>query len=285
MAQVKRETPNYLLIGIFLFFGIVSIVLGVVVADKLIYQIKGGYPLKFRFNQLDGLSLGAKVNIRSGKDIGTIESIEVDGSQLIVTAVIDKKYKINRDAVFQIYSTSFVGGKYLAVENYTGQAPFYSAGEIITGIDPFSLNSVLSSLGNMFSSASDTNEITQGLGAIFHSVNNISGQLEKILKDNNANINTTLSDIAKASVSLKAISVNLERKLNTISDKDFTKIVDDLQNSISNLNIFLEDINSPNAPLSILKDPQINHSLRTIVTNLEETTQRVKAKPSLLLKS
>ncbi|MGL4561964.1 MAG: hypothetical protein ACRCV0_06745, partial [Brevinema sp.] len=73
--------------------------------------------------------------------------------------------------------------------------------------------------------------------------------------------------------------------LNQISDTEFVSLVNNLENSISNLNLFLEDINSPNAPLSILKDPQINNSLRTIVTNLEETTKRVKAKPSLLFRS
>ncbi|MGL4562297.1 MAG: MlaD family protein [Brevinema sp.] len=284
MAQVKREQPNYLLIGGFIFLGILSIVFGVVISDKLIYKLKGGYPLHLSFNFLDGLSVGSKVNIGSGKDIGNVCSIKIEGSKLLVTVIIDKKYKINTDAIFQIYSTSLVGGKYLAVENYTGQAPYFVPEQRIVGIDPFSFNNVLSMVGNIFSSG-ESGDLTDGLGGIFKSLNQVAAQVDTLLKDNNSNINKVITNITEASVSINKLTDNLERKLNQISDTEFVSLVNNLENSISNLNLFLEDINSPNAPLSILKDPQINNSLRTIVTNLEETTKRVKAKPSLLFRS
>ncbi|MGL4393687.1 MAG: MlaD family protein [Brevinema sp.] len=284
MAQVKREQPNYLLIGAFMFLGIVSIVLGVVVSDKLIYKLKGGYPLHLSFNYIDGLSIGSKVNIGSGKDIGNVSSITIEGSKLLVTVIIDKKYKINSDAMFQIYSTSFVGGKYLAVEGYTGNAPYFEANQRIIGVDPFSLNSVISSIGGLFNSDSE-NGVAEGLGGIFGSLNKVTAQVETLMKKNDSNINAIITNVTQATASLNNVSANVERKLGKISDAEFVALVRDLENSISNLNIFLEDINSPNAPLSVLKDPQINHSIRTIVTNLEETTKRVKAKPSLLLRS
>ncbi|MGL4388723.1 MAG: MlaD family protein [Brevinema sp.] len=284
MAQVKREQPNYLLIGAFMFLGILSILIGVVVSDKLIYKLKGGYPLHLSFNFIDGLSVGSKVNIGSGKDIGNVSSIKVEGAKLLVTVIIDKKYKINNTAVFQIFSTSLVGGKYLAVEGYTGKAPYFDPNQRIIGVDPFSFNNILSMAGSLFSSGEST-DLSDGLGGIFKSLNKVSAQVDQLLQDNNSNINLVITNITEASTSLNKISANLERKLGKISDAEFVRLVDDLKHSMSNLNILLEDINSPNAPLSILKDPQINNSIRTIVTNLEETTKRVKAKPSLLLKN
>ncbi|MGL4561235.1 MAG: MlaD family protein, partial [Brevinema sp.] len=213
MAQVKREQPNYLLIGGFIFLGILSIVFGVVVSDKLIYKLKGGYPLHLSFNFLDGLSVGSKVNIGSGKDIGNISSIKIEGSKLLVTVIIDKQYKINTDAIFQIYSTSLVGGKYLAVENYTGQAPYFVPEQRIIGVDPFSFNNVLSMVGNIFSSG-ESGDLTDGLGGIFKSLNQVAAQVDTLLKDNNSNINKVITNITEASVSINKLTDNLERKLN-----------------------------------------------------------------------
>jgi len=285
MSKIERERPNYLVIGIFMFIGIITIILGVVVSDKLIYKIKGGYPLHLKFNEIDGLTIGSKINIGSGKSIGQVEEISLDGAILIVTVLIEKKYKINTDANFNIFSTSLVGGKYLAVENYTGVAPFYKSGDFIQGRDPFSINKVISLIGNIFSLSDTSNGIGGDIGGIFSSVNTAADVIKSILTDNRDNINLTISNITKTSSHLNSITANLDRKLSIISDNEFRGMIKNLKSSINNLQIILQDINSPNAPLSILKDPNINNSLRTIITNLEETTERIKAKPSLLLRS
>ncbi|MGL5721945.1 MAG: hypothetical protein ACRCY4_06070, partial [Brevinema sp.] len=118
-------------------------------------------------------------------------------------------------------------------------------------------------------------------------LNSITGTLataNRILVDNETNVSTMLGNLADASRRLNNIAANLDRKVGAISDAEFNQIVKDLEISISELRIFLSDINKPNAPLSVLKDPAMNHSLRTIITNLEYTTERVKRQPSLLLK-
>lgn len=285
MEKIKRERPNYLVIGIFMFIGIIAIILGVVVSDKLIYKIKGGYPLYLRFNEIDGLTIGSKINIGSGKSIGQVEKITLDGATLVVTVLIEKKYKINTDAIFNIYATSLVGGKYLAVDNFTGLAPYLKPGTSIEGKPPLSINKIISMMGNLFSISEVEGGIAGDIGGIFSSVNTTADVVKSIISDNRENINLTISNIAQSSKHLNNITDNLDRKLSSISDQDFKILIKNLQSSIKTFDILLQDINSPNAPLSILKDPTINHSLRTIITNLEETTERVKAKPSLLLRS
>ncbi len=83
---------------------------------------------------------------------------------------------------------------------------------------------------------------------------------------------------------LNSLVSNLDRKASMVSDREFRQIINNTSSSLSNLSLFLDDINSDNAVLSILKDPSVAQSIRTIITNLEETTERVKAKPSLLLR-
>ena len=284
MSRTIRKQPNYMLIGLFMAIGLFGILVSVIFADKLVNGLKGGYAIYLKFNNLDGLVVGSKVIVGSGKNIGQVESIELDGSILIVKILIEKKYKINQDAIFEIFSTSFVGGKYLAVENYTGLAPFIEKNTILQGITPISINSILGMFGDAMNSGTDEG-LTVGISGIIGSVNNVLSKVDTIINENQTNINTTLVNVASISKHLNSTMANIDRKLATVSDREFKVMLNDTQRSLSNLDLFLKDINSANAPLSILKDPNIAHSIRTIVTNLEETTKRVKAKPSLLLRS
>ncbi|MGL5956664.1 MAG: MlaD family protein [Brevinema sp.] len=284
MAQTIRKNPNYLVIGVFMAIGTLAILVSVVFADKLITKLRGGYPLYVRFQNLDGLVIGSKVIVGSGKEIGLVEEISLDGSFLLVTIFVDNRYKINHDARFEIFSTSFVGGKYLAIENYTGLTPYLDKGTTIEGISPISINSIVGTFGKIFSSGTDEG-VAIGLTGIITSVNDVVAMAETILKDNRTNIDQTLLNIARASSSLNSTMSNIDRKLGMVSDQEFRQILNDTKSSLKNLEIFLEDINSENAALAILKDPKIAQSIRTIITNLEETTERVKAKPSLLLRS
>lgn len=284
MAKIVRNQPNYLAIGIFMAVSIFAVLVSVVFADKLVNKLRGGYSIYIKFNELDSLVPGSKITVGSGKNIGQVESIELDGSVLIVHAFIDKKYKINKDASFAIFSTSFVGGKYLAVENYTGETPYIQKGETVIGTDPISINSMLGMLGNAFSSESEEGAMV-GIGGIIASVEETVSLINNIIKDNRTNINITVANLTESSKYLNATISNVNKKLSYVSDKDFRVMLKDVESGLNNLDKMLKDINSDNAPLSLLKDPNMTHSLRTIITNLEETTERVKAKPSLLLRS
>ncbi|MGL4366705.1 MAG: MlaD family protein [Brevinemataceae bacterium] len=284
MAEVKRDNPNLIIIGAFMLIGLIAIILSVVVSNKLVARLKGGYSLYVTFNELDGLTLGSKIMVGSGKAIGQVSSINLEGSLLIVELFIEKRYKINRNARFKIFSTSLVGGKYLAVENYTGQAPFFDPDERVIGYDPMSINRIFSTITDLFSSETD-NQLGQSVSGILSSFSDAASDAKQIIRENHNNINIIVSNLVKTSVHLNSITAQLDRKLSTVSDVEFESMITNLQASLLNLQIFLSDINSPSAPLSVLKDPEVNNSLRTIVTNLEETTKRVKAKPSLLFKS
>lgn len=279
-----RKKPNYLLIGIFMAVGILGILTSVLFADKLVNRLKGGYPIYITFNNLDGLVPGSKVVVGSGKNVGQIETIELDGPTLVVEAFIDHSYQINKDARFEIFSTSFVGGKYLAIENFTGEGPYLEKGTIVMGNDPLSINSILESLGGAFESGS-AEGVATSLGQIVESTQEAIARVNNILAENQEGIKITIDNVAISSKHLESTLANVDRKLKGVSDKEFKAMMKDIQRSLNNLDIFLKDINSPNAPLSILKDPSMTHSIKTIITNLEETTERIKAKPSLLLRS
>ena len=283
MSHTIRKQPNYVLIGTFMAIGLLGILVSVVFADKLVNRLKGGYAIYIKFNELDGLVPGSKVVVGSGKNIGQVETIELDGPALIVKVLIDKKYKINQEATFEIFSTSFVGGKYLAVENYTGLEPFIERDTILQGVEPLSINSILGMFGDAFNSGTDEG-MAVGISGIMGSVNDILNKANTILDENQTNIDITLVNVAAASKHLNSTMANIDRKLATVSDQEFKTMLTDVKRSLGNLDLFLKDINSKNAPLSILKDPKMTHSIRTIITNLEETTERVKAKPSLLLR-
>ena len=283
MSHTIRKQPNYVLIGTFMAIGLLGVLVSVVFADKLVNKLKGGYPIYIKFNELDGLVPGSKVVVGSGKNIGQVESIDLDGPTLIVKALIDKKYKINQGASFEIFSTSFVGGKYLAVEDFTGLEPFIEKNTTLQGVEPLSINSILGMFGDAFNSGTDEG-MAVGISGIMGSVNDILNKTDVILSENQTNINITLENVASASKHLNSTIANIDRKLATVSDQEFKTMLNDTKRSLGNLDLFLKDINSKNAPLSILKDPKMTHSIRTIITNLEETTERVKAKPSLLLR-
>ncbi|MGL5254346.1 MAG: MlaD family protein [Brevinema sp.] len=281
MASVKKETPNYLLIGIFLFIGLVLIVIGVIISDKLFYKIKGGYVVQVVYDNIDGIGVGSKIMVGSGKEIGQVDAIDLEDARLIVSIRLDKNFRINQDASFQIFSSSLVGGKFIEVVNYTGREPHIKEGSRIQGTNPFSINQIFA-LFSAVGADGSTNDLD--LTGVLNSVTGMLATANRILIDNETNVSAMFNNLSDASRRLNIIMANLDRKVGAISDAQFNTIIKDLETSISELSVFLSDINKPNAPLSLLKDPAMNHSLRTIITNLEYTTERVKRQPSLLLK-
>lgn len=284
MAKVVRNQPNYLLIGSFMFVGIFGVIVSVIFSNKLLYKLRGGYPLHVTFDDIDGLVPGSKVIVGGGKNIGQVDSIDIQGSTVVVKLLIDRKYKINKDVQFRIFSTSIVGGRYVAIRNYNGESPHISKGATVKGITPFSVNTIFDVVGGFFSSSTEEGNLTKGLGGIFTSLELTLSIVEGIVRDNRDNIDIAIKDLTKTAKQLNSFTGNLDRKLDAIPDKDFKNMVAHLRTSLKNLDTLLKDINSDNAPLSLLKDPNITQSLKAIVSNVEEATERVKAKPSLLLK-
>lgn len=76
----------------------------------------GGYPLKARFDRIDGLGVGSDVRI-AGVKVGRVLSAEVDPRtfQAVVEFNVADDIKLPKDSSAAIESDGLLGGKYIAL--------------------------------------------------------------------------------------------------------------------------------------------------------------------------
>ncbi len=129
----------------------------------------------------------------------------------MVKILIEKKYQINTNARFEIFSTSLVGGKYIAVENYTGDAPYLAKDAVVAGIPPLSMNSLMAMFSDAFASGSDEGMLA-GVGGIVSSLHDTIATVKTVIVQNTNSITVTLSNVQQASIHLNSIVSNVDRK-------------------------------------------------------------------------
>ena len=79
-------------------------------------SVAGGYPLKARFDRIDGLNTGADVRI-AGVKIGSVLDARIDPRTFLaeVTLSIREDVHLPKDSSAEITSESLLGGKFLNI--------------------------------------------------------------------------------------------------------------------------------------------------------------------------
>ena len=90
-----------------------------------------GYPLKAKFNAVDGLTVGSDVRI-GGVKVGSVTDQHIDPKtfRAVVSLSILSEVKLPKDSVARITSSGLLGEKYVKLEP-GGAAETYQAGEVI----------------------------------------------------------------------------------------------------------------------------------------------------------
>jgi phospholipid/cholesterol/gamma-HCH transport system substrate-binding protein len=199
------------IVGIFVFLGILFLVLGILVIGNLNDTFKRKAEIFTLFDDVGGLQVGNNIWF-SGVKIGSISDLQFYAeSKVKVGMKIDIKSRpfIHKDAFVKLGTDGLIGNKILIIYGGTPQSPAVETGDTLRTEKTFSSEEVLNTLQennkNLFSITSDlkiiTGKIAKGEGSVgkfmnddavynhleaaSQSLQNTAGQAQKLISSLN----------------------------------------------------------------------------------------------------
>lgn len=164
------------IVGIFVFLGILFLVLGILVIGNLNDTFKRKAEIFTLFDDVGGLQVGNNIWF-SGVKIGSISDLQFYAESKVKVAMkIDVKSRpfIHKDAFVKLGTDGLIGNKILIIYGGTPQSPVVETGDTLRTEKTFSSEEVLNTLQennkNLFSITSDlkiiTGKIAKGEGSV-----------------------------------------------------------------------------------------------------------------------
>lgn len=240
------------------------------------------------YDDIQGLMTGTPVSI-NGFIVGKVSDIEFQGksAKLLVTITMDKQIDISKNSIAQIYESSLIGGKAVAIKPVADDAPLAKSGGFLKGeikpsfsdvlderlsplqdkIESLVINtdSVMNKFNNVFNA--ETQKNLQASVVKFNStlgnLESITASLDKFLKTNEGQLGTSVQNI-------DTLTANLAKVSKTLSEAGLGETVADMQKSIQNLNELLQGINKGEGSLGKLAKDE------ALYQNLEKTSKQME---------
>ncbi len=250
------------------------------------------------YNNVQGLNTASAVTI-NGLQVGKVVDIAFNPNKkgtLIVEFGVDNDFQFSKNSIAKIYSASLMGGQSLAiVPSFEGKKAVsgdYLNGEIESDI--FSsvgekLNPLQAKLENVIVSA---DSLMLGLNQT------LNADTRKNLKATFANLNATVANFKKASVSLDALLLENKDKLGTsltnleVATENFVKLSDSLvnanlgqtikkiQSTISSFDAVIAGIDRGEGSIGkLMKDEGLYNNLESASKEMEELLREMKLHP------
>ncbi|MDT0647668.1 MlaD family protein [Zunongwangia sp. F260] len=250
------------------------------------------------YEDVEGLSRSSDVTI-NGLKVGQVTKIDFlnDTGLLVVSFTVDNDFPFSENSVAQIYGGNIIGGKSLAI------VPTYEKGEQAVSGDTLqgdseeglmelvndrltplqskventivSADSLLTALNVILNDTTRNNirQTFQDLGETARSIKGTAQTLEGIVQGNSEKLDRTFTN-------LDEMSGNLNNLSDTISNIDVQRMVNDVENAISNFEEVSAKLNSGEGTAGkLLNDDDVYNNLERATKQLEELLQDVKLNP------
>lgn len=147
MSAATREVK----VGLFVFIAFVLLAVMVFsISDFYTTQAQYTYPLRIRFEFVNGVDAGSPVRL-SGVKVGEVRSIRVYRDEASQRTLVEVGVRISRDAVLEedsiayINTLGFLGEKYIEIIPGTPGARILTANEILIGKDSVAMEKLVES--------------------------------------------------------------------------------------------------------------------------------------------
>lgn len=163
-------------VGVFVFFGLIVLIVFVLSIGDF-KDWSSGYHLKFTFNFINGVKIGAPVRY-AGVEVGEVKEIKFvsySGQKTKVELLcwIPKKINIPADSTIWINTLGLLGEKYVEIMPGQDFQKYLSVNESLAGNDPIAMHELID-LGK---------KITDDFGAIVSKMKNGSGTIGRLIAD------------------------------------------------------------------------------------------------------
>ena len=169
-------------VGIFVFFGLVILVISVLSIGGFKSWASGRY-IKFKFGFINGVKIGAPVRF-AGVDVGQVKKIyfvssEEGGMKVEILGWVEDRVKIPADSAVWVNTLGLLGEKYIEIIPGKDIHNLLPKGAVIEGADPVPMHEVERALKKA------TDKITSGEGTIGKLLfdETVYDELEAMVKD------------------------------------------------------------------------------------------------------
>lgn len=284
------------IVGIFVFLGIVFLVLGILVIGNLKNTFKSKTEVFTMFDDVGGLQVGNNIWL-SGVKIGSVSQLQFYGeSKVKVGMKIDVKSQpfIHKDSFVKLGSDGLIGNKILVIYGGTPQSPPIESGDTLRTEKTFSSEEMINTLQennkNLFSITSDlkiiTGKIAKGDGSIGKLMND--DEVYTHLEAASRSLQNTAGQAQKLISSLNKFSEGLNKEgtlahqltTDTTVFKSMRSSVIRLQQISDTAHVFISNLKeaSSNPQTSIgvlLHDEEAGAHLKQTIINMESSSQKL----------
>ncbi|MEM7148104.1 MAG: MlaD family protein, partial [Verrucomicrobiota bacterium] len=294
-----QEKRTELLVGLFVFFGLLILAALIVQFGRFEHQFKARYPLTVTFPDATGINVNDGVRL-GGAKVGRVSEKPVlrdDAQGVEVFLEIFDEFQIPEGSEFTIRTSGFMGDSYIAVltpEELTGE--FIEPGIVIEG-KRGSMQQLTDTAGEISVKANDliddvhvtVKEVKTAVESLKRSFDKLD---EKILGDENTdNIEETLANFKETSANLKEATAKIEPLLEKAKDaagnasdtfEKTSALVDDvspevkeavaeLKEALANVNDLVAKIEKGDGlATALVKDSQLRNDLSAFAANVRE---------------
>jgi len=250
--MMADKTTNNIKLGIFLFAGLLFLVVMLYMIGKNQHLFGKTYLLKARFENVNGLVAGNNVRV-SGIQAGSVKRISFLSDTVIeISMLIDKDMKtiIRRNAVVSIGTEGLVGNKVVNIVPGPGMAPLAEEGDLLQSKRNVNTEEMLQTLSR---TNNDAAAIASQLRTTIERINESNG-LWQLINDESIPAN------------LRSSAANIQRA---------TARANELTNQ---LNSIISDIKTGKGPVgALLTDSAITGNLKAAITAINEAADQTRS--------
>jgi phospholipid/cholesterol/gamma-HCH transport system substrate-binding protein len=256
---------DQLKLGIFVFLGIIAIVVSIIAACP--FSLKRTYSIYVKFNNISGVIKKAKVKI-AGVDVGVLRAVSLEDSQAKLKLSIDKNVKLYRNGVARIGSMGIIGTKYIEIIPGDLNSGELKEGDYIFTEASSSLEVMLKNISKRVDKAINNEQygdMMENLADVIYSLKNVMKNLDL----ENKNISEIINNLNKFSRDVNAISSENRYDLRTV--------VVQIRNVSEKLDSLIDRISNGNGMVStLINDEQISKDLKETFASAKETVKGLK---------
>jgi len=280
---MSKEPGSKWKLGMFVIIGLVVFAGTVYYVGKQNNLFGSTFHLTAQFKSAGGLKEGNNIRF-SGLNIGTVNTITLKDSFVIVDMVIRKKIQefIKTDATAIIGSDGLMGDKVLTINPGSFTEPNVKDGDQILTKKAIDMDDIMASLKTNVDNAGI---ITAQLAAFTYKINNGDGILSRVIGDETLSnsLQSTMTNLQNTSKQFSQLAISLNSgkgALSLISDETFSneirKTVSNLESTSDQFALFSTKMNDENGTLSrLVTDKKIGNTMDTTMYNIQQATKKL----------
>lgn len=261
------------IVGIFVFLGLIFLVLGILVIGNLNETFKRKIEVITLFDDVGGLQVGNNIWF-SGVKIGSISDLQFYAQNKVkVVMKIEKKSQpfIHKDAFVKLGSDGLIGNKILIIYDGTPESPSVHNGDTLRVEKTFSSEEMINTLQE---NNKNLSSITSDLKVITSRIANGEGSIGKMLTDD-----AVYTHLDAATLSLQQAAGQAQKLISSLNQfseglhKEGT-----LANQLTNDTVVFNSMKA-----SVLRLQQMADTAHVFITNLKEASANPESSIGVLL--